>query len=70
MRGRELTARGYASFQRAAKADGADKSGLTQLTYAVMTSFACDAAVSVALANTLFFRRPPRRASPRSRSTC
>lgn len=55
MRGRELTARGYATFQRAAKADGADKSGLTALTYTVMTSFACDAAVSVALANTLFF---------------
>lgn len=55
MRSRELTARGVASFRRAAEADGADKSGLTALTYVVMTSFACDAAVAVALANTLFF---------------
>lgn len=55
IRSRELTARGFATFQRAAKADGADKSGLTALTYTVMTSFACDAAVAVALANTLFF---------------
>ncbi|NUS42882.1 MAG: MFS transporter [Mycobacteriaceae bacterium] len=55
LRSRELTARGFATFQRAAKADGADESGLTALTYTVMTSFACDAAVAVALANTLFF---------------
>lgn len=55
MRGRELTERGFATFQRAAKADGADKSGLTALTYATMVSFACDAAVAVSLANTLFF---------------
>lgn len=55
MRGRELTSRGVASFQRAAKADGADKSGLTALTYATMANFALDAAIAVALANTLFF---------------
>ncbi|MEV0947789.1 MFS transporter [Rhodococcus sp. NPDC049939] len=55
MRSRELTNRGIATFHRAAKADGADKSGLTALTYAVMANFATDAAVAVALANTLFF---------------
>jgi MFS family permease len=55
MRGQELTKRGIASFQRAAKADGADKSGLTALTYATMANFALDAAIAVALANTLFF---------------
>ncbi|WP_084436851.1 MFS transporter [Aldersonia kunmingensis] len=55
MRGRDLTGRGIATFQRAAKADGADKSGLTALTYATMANFATDAAVAVALANTLFF---------------
>ncbi|CCQ17758.1 Hypothetical membrane protein [Rhodococcus sp. AW25M09] len=55
MRGRELTGKGIASFQRAAKADGADKSGLTALTYATMANFASDAALAIALANTLFF---------------
>ncbi|WP_373291614.1 MFS transporter [Nocardia camponoti] len=55
MRGRELTGRGIATFQRAAKADGADKSGLTALTYATIANFAVDAAIAVALANTLFF---------------
>ncbi|MBF6083848.1 MFS transporter [Nocardia cyriacigeorgica] len=55
LRGRELTEKGFATFQRAAKADGADKSGLTALTYATMTNFALDAAIAVALANTLFF---------------
>lgn len=55
MRGRELTEKGFATFQRAAKADGADKSGLTALTYATMANFALDAAIAVALANTLFF---------------
>ncbi|NLE80079.1 MAG: MFS transporter [Rhodococcus sp.] len=55
LRSRELTSKGIASFQRAAKADGADKSGLTALTYAVMANFATDAAIAVALANTLFF---------------
>lgn len=55
MRGRQLTEKSFATFQRAAKADGADKSGLTALTYATMTNFALDAAIAVALANTLFF---------------
>ncbi|MEU2000581.1 MFS transporter [Rhodococcus sp. NPDC019627] len=55
MRSRELTNRTIATFHRAAKADGADKSGLTALTYAVMTNNATDAAIAVALANTLFF---------------
>ncbi|MFZ2177227.1 MAG: MFS transporter [Rhodococcus sp. (in: high G+C Gram-positive bacteria)] len=55
MRSRELTNKGIATFHRAAKADGADKSGLTALTYAVMTNNATDAAIAVALANTLFF---------------
>ncbi|WP_280505385.1 MFS transporter [Nocardia farcinica] len=55
MRGRQLTEKGIATFQRAAKADGADKSGLTALTYATMANFALDAAIAVSLANTLFF---------------
>ncbi|MFD4367150.1 MFS transporter [Rhodococcus sp. NPDC058521] len=55
MRSRELTNKGIATFHRAAKADGADKSGLTALTYAVMANNATDAALAVALANTLFF---------------
>lgn len=41
--------------QRAATADGADKSGLTALTWPVVANFAVDAAMAVALANTLFF---------------
>ena len=45
----------YGLFQRAATADGADKSGLTALTYPVMANFAADSAMAVALANTLFF---------------
>jgi MFS family permease len=40
---------------RAATADGADKSGLTALTWPVVANFAIDAAMAVALANTLFF---------------
>ncbi|MEV0365578.1 MFS transporter [Nocardia fusca] len=55
MRGREITEKGIATFRRAAEADGADKSGLTALTYATMANFALDAAIAVALANTLFF---------------
>ena len=43
------------AFHRAATADGADRSGLTALTYATMMTYAVDAAVAVALANTLFF---------------
>lgn len=54
-RSRELTNRGVQLFRRAAAADGADRSGLTNLTYAVMANYALDAALAVALANTLFF---------------
>jgi hypothetical protein len=55
MRSRQITRNGIESFHRAASADGADKSGLTRLTYAVMANYAADAALAVALANTLFF---------------
>jgi MFS family permease len=55
MRGRQLTGRVVDAFHRATKADGADKSGLTSLTYATMLNYASDAAMAVALANTLFF---------------
>ena len=54
-RGREMGSKVYGLFQRAATADGADKSGLTALTYPVMANFAADSAMAVALANTLFF---------------
>ncbi|GEC23558.1 MFS transporter [Pseudonocardia saturnea] len=54
-RTRELTGRAVGLFRRAATADGADGSGLTALTYATMFTYALDAAVAVALANTLFF---------------
>jgi hypothetical protein len=54
-RSREMGSRMYGLFQRAATADGADKSGLTALTYPVMANFAVDSAMAVALANTLFF---------------
>lgn len=55
LRSRELGGRAINAFRRATTADGADKSGLTQLTYAVMLNYASDAAMAVALANTLFF---------------
>lgn len=55
MRSRQLTGQAVGAFQRATKADGADKSGLTSLTYAVMLNYASDAAMAIALANTLFF---------------
>ncbi|WP_326957305.1 MFS transporter [Amycolatopsis sp. NBC_01286] len=55
MRGRQLTGQAVGAFQRATKADGAEKSGLTSLTYAVMLNYASDAAMAIALANTLFF---------------
>jgi MFS family permease len=55
LRSRQLTQNGIRAFQRAASADGADRSGLTALTYATMMTYAVDAAVAVALANTLFF---------------
>jgi hypothetical protein len=54
-RGRQLTGQGIDAFQRAAGADGADRSGLRALTYASMMDYATDAAIAVALANTLFF---------------
>lgn len=55
MRSREMGSRMYWMVQRAATADGADKSGLTALTWPVMANFAVDSAMAVALANTLFF---------------
>lgn len=55
LRSREITGNGVRAFHRAATADGADRSGLTALTYTTMMSYALDAAVAVALANTLFF---------------
>lgn len=54
-RSRQLTGQAVDAFHRATKADGADKSGLTALTYATMLNYASDAAMAVALANTLFF---------------
>lgn len=54
-RGQQFTRDGARAFHRAASADGADRSGLTALTYATMAGYAVDAAVAVALANTLFF---------------
>jgi MFS family permease len=50
-----MGSRMYGLVQRAATADGADKSGLTALTWPVVANFAVDAAMAVALANTLFF---------------
>lgn len=50
-----MGSRMYDMVQRAATADGADKSGLTALTWPVVANFAVDAAMAVALANTLFF---------------
>lgn len=55
MRSRELTQKGVRAFNRAAAADGADRSGLEALTYPTILNFALDAMMSVALANTLFF---------------
>jgi len=54
-RSREMGSRMYGLVHRAATADGADKSGLTALTWPVVANFAADAAMAVALANTLFF---------------
>ena len=54
-RSREMGSRMYSMVQRAATADGADKSGLTALTWPVVANFAVDSAMAVALANTLFF---------------
>ncbi|TRW82185.1 MFS transporter [Mycolicibacterium sp. 018/SC-01/001] len=54
-RSREMGSKMYGLVHRAATADGADKSGLTALTWPVVANFALDAAMAVALANTLFF---------------
>src|SRR5581483_8287401 len=54
-RSRQLTEEGLRRFHGAAGADGADRSGLRALTYATMANYATDAAIAVALANTLFF---------------
>lgn len=54
-RSREMGSKMYGLVHRAATADGADKSGLTALTWPVVANFAVDAAMAVALANTLFF---------------
>ena len=54
-RSREMGSRMYDLVHRAATADGADKSGLTALTWPVVANFAVDAAMAIALANTLFF---------------
>ncbi|OQO92698.1 hypothetical protein B1813_11105 [Saccharomonospora piscinae] len=55
LRSRQLSGQAVDAFRRATRADGADKSGLTSLSYAVMLNYASDAAMAVALANTLFF---------------
>ncbi|MFE6863398.1 MFS transporter [Nocardia sp. NPDC057668] len=57
-RGERLTRRGVEMVQRAARADGAYESGLTALMRATVANFATDAAIAVALANTLFFASP------------
>ncbi|MEU4800954.1 MFS transporter [Actinosynnema sp. NPDC023587] len=54
-RTRQLGGQAVAAFRKAAHADGAKQSGLSSLTYAVMMNYAADAAMAVALANTLFF---------------
>lgn len=54
-RGRELTNRGVGKIYQAVTADGADRSGLAALTLPVIANAAVDAAMTVALANTLFF---------------
>ncbi|MEV8438510.1 MFS transporter [Actinosynnema sp. NPDC051121] len=54
-RTKQLSSQALAAFRRAAHADGAKQSGLSSLTYAVMLNYAADAAMAVALANTLFF---------------
>ena len=54
-RSRQLVGGGARLFHRATTADGAGRSGLSSLTYATMMNYAADAAIAVALANTLFF---------------
>jgi MFS family permease len=55
LRSKQLTTQAVRAFRRATMADGADQSGLTELTYATMLNYASDAAMAVALANVLFF---------------
>jgi MFS family permease len=54
-RSRQLVGGGVRRFHRATTADGAGRSGLSSLTYAAMMDYAANAAIAVALANTLFF---------------
>ena len=69
-RSREMGSKVYGMVHRAATADGADKSGLTALTWPVVANFAVDAAMAVALANTLFFAAASGESRARSRCTC
>ena len=54
-RSRQLISGGVRRLHQATTADGAGSSGLSALTYASMTDYAANAAIAVALANTLFF---------------
>ncbi|MCF8586863.1 MFS transporter [Gordonia liuliyuniae] len=54
-RSKYFTSLGAKMVHRAATADGADRSGLTALTLPVIANTAADAAMAIALANTLFF---------------
>ena len=54
-RAKYFAGRGVRMVHRAATADGADRSGLTALTLPVIANAAVDAAMAIALANTLFF---------------
>ncbi len=54
-RSRQLVGGGVRRFHQATTADGAGRSGLSSLTYAAMMQYAANAAIAVALANTLFF---------------
>jgi MFS family permease len=52
---RRLVCGGVRRFHQATTADGAGSSGLSSLTYSAMMDYAANAAIAVALANTLFF---------------
>lgn len=54
-RSKQAMRKGAKAFITATNADGADRSGLNRLIYAWMANHAADAALAVALANTLFF---------------
>jgi MFS family permease len=54
-RSRQLVGGGMRRFHQATTADGAGRSGLSSLTYAAMMDYAANAAIAIALANTLFF---------------